>query len=114
MGVDPIELKWEGLSYTECTSDVVVLAEGSGRGSASGSNGTLSATGTEVTVNGIFGASCVYGSGAILDWGTTSGTSLTVNAVVPRISGGFTCPADTVWKGTMNVTNHSSVFWVNN
>ena len=113
-GVDPITGTIDTLKFTECSNTVTTLNAGNLDASASGTNGTLSATGSEVTVNGIFGVSCVYGSGAALDIGTTNGTTLTVNAVVPKISGPLVCPPDTRWKASFKITNHSTVDFRNN
>ena len=112
-GVDPITGSVEETRLTECTTTVTTLNNGSIDVSATGGNGTVSFTGSEITTNGIFGASCVYGAGLGLDIGAFEGTSLSVNTTVPRISGGFTCPSDVVWKASFQITNHSTVYFLN-
>lgn len=114
-GIDPITATIDSLTFTECTNTMLTLKRGTFDASAkSASSGTRTLTGTEWTINGIFGASCVYGASAGLDIGATTGTELVINSVVTRVSGGFTCPATVVWKATLRVTNHNSVNWVNN
>ena len=112
-GVDPITGSVQETKLTECTNTVPTLSNGSIDVTATGGNGTVAFTGSEITTNGIFGVSCVYGSGAALDIGAFEGTTLNVNTPVPRISGGFTCPSDVVWKASFQITNHSMVYFLN-
>lgn len=115
-GVDPITGNIEELEFTECSNTVDTLSTGTlnATHTGEGTSGKLTALGSEVTVAGIFGASCVYGASGALEIGTTSGTTLTVNAIVPRLSGGFSCPADTRWTAEFEITNHTEVDFINN
>lgn len=112
--VDPISGEVDTLNFTECTATVTTLANGTFDASTVGTNGTIAFTGSQVTVHPIFGASCVYGSDAAVDIGTTSGTSFHVTTTLPRSSGGFTCPADILWTASYDITNHTLVDWRNN
>jgi hypothetical protein len=71
-------------------------------------NGTVTGKNSEVTINGIFGSSCVYGTGAGTDLGVLNGgtpATIEINTIVPRISGGFLCPAEARWTAAYKVTN---------
>jgi hypothetical protein len=76
-------------------------------------NGTLTVFDTRVTKT-IFGVTCVYGPGASgADLGTLTGGSvatLDVEVVLPKISGGFVCPADVVWVGAYIVTTPQPLY----
>ena len=77
-------------------------------------NGTLTVNGTQVTKNlGILG-SCTYGPGA---GGTELGTliggspaTVRVEAVLPKLAGGATCPPDVVWTGAYAVTSPEPLY----
>ncbi|MDQ3725056.1 MAG: hypothetical protein M3335_04055 [Actinomycetota bacterium] len=80
-------------------------------------NGTLTASGTEVTINGIFGTSCVYGAGEGLNLGTVVGGSpatIAINTIVPRISGGFLCPAEARWTASYELTSPKPLYIAEN
>jgi hypothetical protein len=101
------ELTWEN-----CTKPTTTLKPGTLEihHITGTTNGTVTGSGSEVTINGIFGTSCVYGTGAGLDLGTlkgvTSGSaSLVINVSVPRTAGGFLCPSSAVWNAEYTVTS---------
>jgi hypothetical protein len=103
------------LVFAKCTNMAVTLAGGSAElhWIPGTNNGTLTTIGTEVTVN-ILGVSCIYGSGAGLDVGTTVGGnpgSLTLNVVFPRIGGPFVCPATARYTGKYTATSPKNA-WV--
>jgi hypothetical protein len=71
-------------------------------------NGTVTGKSTEVTINGIFGSSCVYGTGTGTDLGVLKGgtpATIEISTIVPRISGGFLCPTEARWTAAYKVTN---------
>jgi hypothetical protein len=85
----------------------------------SGLNGTVKSFGAEVTIGGLFGVSCVYGTSAT---GTTLGTlvgsttgdaTLSINTPVERKSGGFLCPASGNWVASYTVTSPSPLHVTN-
>ena len=104
------------LGWSGCTNTVNTLKVGSFeiRHTAGTDNGIFVLKDTEVTVNGIFGSSCNYGYGSAAgtEGALTGGSPATVQfeAVVPRISGGFTCPADTVWKAEFEVEEPAPLY----
>jgi hypothetical protein len=99
-------LTWEG-----CTKTTKTLTNGSlAIEHTSGVDGTLSATGTEVTVNTIFG-SCVFGPVGSLTLGTLKGgapATLTINTIIPRISG--PCPSEARWTASYTVTKPNPLY----
>jgi hypothetical protein len=97
-----------------CTTTTVSLAPGSLEIHwKEGTNGTLTVKGTEVTKM-IGSVSCVYGPAAGgVDLGTLTGGSpatVDVEAVLPKLSGGFLCPADVVWNGAYLVTTPQPLY----
>jgi hypothetical protein len=107
--------KITSLTWSGCTNTTTTIKTGKldVDNIAGGTNGTVTGTESEVTVNGIFGVSCVYGVGAGTDLGTLqsgANASLTISAIVNKTSGGFACPSDTRWTAEYRITNHSSVF----
>lgn len=90
----------KGITWTGCSTTVTVLSGGAGElhWISGTDNGTVTAKGFEVTTS-LFGTSCIYGLGSTMkDWGQVVGGSpgyMEINAVVPKISGGFLCPAET-------------------
>jgi hypothetical protein len=104
------------ITFSGCTNPVVTLNPGSAElhHIAGTDNGTLTTQKTEITINGIFGTSCVYGTGASLDMGTTVGGnpgSMTINTIVPRISGSFVCPVEARLTATYVATSPTNA-WV--
>ena len=74
-------------------------------------NGTVTGSGFEITLNGIFNTSCIWGTGTGLHLGTlTASTSATtpatilINAEVPRTVSNFLCPSKTRWTAAYKVT----------
>lgn len=104
------------LTLTECTKTTDTINPGSAElhWIAGTNNGTLTTIGTEVTVNTIFG-SCVYGAKATgTDYGTTVGGnpgSLTINTLIPKISGTLACPAEARLTGKYVATSPTKA-WV--
>lgn len=100
----------------ECTNPVTVLKTGKlSVFHISGThNGTVIAEGAELTVGGIFGASCVYGPGSGLDLGTYVGGTgeLNIKTVVNRVSGGFTCPSDVWWTASYRSTSPATPVYI--
>ncbi len=104
----------EELTWTNCTKPTTTVKNGSLEihHISGGTSGTVTGSGSEVTINGIFGTSCVYGTGAGTDLGTLVGATgphshatLAINTSVPRISGGFLCPSTAVWNANYTVTS---------
>lgn len=97
------DLTWSGCSKTTTT-----LAGGE---LSIASNGSVSGTGFEVTVNSIFG-SCTYGLGTGKTLGTlVSGTpaTLAINAKVSKVAGGGLCPAEPTWTANYTVTSPTTL-----
>lgn len=96
-----------------CTAPTHTLVNGSLSVEAtSGGNGTLSGSGSKVTV-GIFGLSCIYGTGTGTALGTVTGgnpATVTINAVINLIEGGIGCPKTTRWTATYTVTKPNPLF----
>jgi hypothetical protein len=105
---ESVEGAISNLSFTECNATVKVLAKGSLTvHHTSGSNGTVTSEGAEVTV-AIGGTSCVYGTPTAKDIGTLSGGNpavLNASASLTRISGGFLCANPATWTATYTVTS---------
>ncbi|MDQ3725057.1 MAG: hypothetical protein M3335_04060 [Actinomycetota bacterium] len=102
------------ISWSGCLKHTTTIAVGDFElHQANSDNGTLTATGVQVTINGIFGTSCVYGAGEGLNLGTVVGGSpatITINTIVPRISGGFLCPAEARWTASYEVTSPKPLY----
>jgi hypothetical protein len=104
------------LNFGGCSQVTVVVARGTleitkGAGDA----GTVVGKGSEVTLE-LFGVSCIYGTGTGTTLGTIAGgkeSELAVNAVLPKISGGFLCPATGRWTATYIVTAPHALHFVN-
>jgi hypothetical protein len=85
--------------------------------SLGGGNGTLTSSGTTVTVHTPLGFNCGYTTGAT-DIGTATGTTATGgtptldirNALIPRTEHSGLCGATGTWNGNYIVTNHH---WLN-
>lgn len=104
-----------GESGTECAKTTDTLKGGTiGITWIKGTiNGTVKSYGAEVTVGGIFGVSCVYGTEATgTDLGELKGVTgekedatLAINTPVLLKSGGFLCPPSAIWKANYVVTS---------
>jgi hypothetical protein len=78
-------------------------------------NGTVTAFGFKVTT-AIAGISCYFTFGTGAHFGVLTGGSpaiLHMNAVADKTPpSSFLCPADTVWEGTFQLTNHTAAYVV--
>jgi hypothetical protein len=102
-------LTWGAIGVPGCTKTTDTIAKGSLEVHAIGDthNGTLTASGAEVTVNTIFG-SCIYGTGNSKDLGEVVGgnpATITINTTVPKTGGNAACPAETRWTASYEVTS---------
>ncbi len=110
----------EGLTFTECNATVTVLQKGSleihTREANATANGTLTSTGTEVTVEFI-GTHCIFKTSST-DLGTLTGTgvvetnaTLDIEATIPRTGGrsGAFCGSTAQWTGSYKITNPSDL-----
>jgi hypothetical protein len=108
------------LSFTACTNGytVTVLSKGSLEvHKVTGTNtGTLTSTGTEVTVHTPLGFSCIYKTnsthiGTLTDSKATGGhATLDINAVsIPRTGDSSLCGATGQWSGSYTVTTPSTL-----
>jgi hypothetical protein len=112
-----VSSKLSSITWTGCTVETKTLAPGSGElhWITGTDNGTLTTSGTEVTVNtGFFGA-CVYGTGEGKDMGTTVGGnpgSLTISTTVKltKNESGL-CPSELKFTGTYVATSPKNA-WV--
>jgi hypothetical protein len=85
---------------------------------ANSDNGTVTAKGFEVTIDGIFGVSCVYTAGTGIHLGTLTGTTNATGHAVLHVAGTVTrttsssgfCPEKTIWNGTYKVTTPTGLF----
>jgi len=105
------DLTWSGCTFTTdtVTSGTVEATEASGGGT------TVTAKGSEVTINtGLFG-SCSYGVGTGIDLGTVAngGTELVISKPIKKTAGSF-CPESVIWRATYKVTNHNRWFFIKN
>ncbi len=79
----------------------------------SGGNTTITSTAAEVTV-ACSGTSCVYGTtGTETDVGTKTGGSparFTINASLPKVSGGFLCANPASWTAMYNVSTPNPLY----
>jgi hypothetical protein len=96
-----------GLSFTKCNATVTVLKKGSlFVAFTSGSDGTVSSEGAEVTVS-IAGTSCTYGTPTKKTLGTLTGGSpanLKAEASLSRVAGGFLCANPAAWTAEYTVS----------
>jgi hypothetical protein len=99
------------LDYSGCNAIFNTLSNGSLEitpNAPTGSNkGTLKGFGSEVTVSTL-GVSCVYGTAAGTTLGTVTGgnpATVSINASMPKISGGFLCGNPMSATGAYTVTS---------
>jgi hypothetical protein len=118
---NPVIVKVEELDYTMCTFPVTVVNTGEIDIShiSNTDNGTLTARGTEVTINtGFFGA-CTYGASAVgAHLGTVVGgkpAKITINALVPltKNESGL-CPAEVRWTASYVFTKPTPLYVTHN
>jgi hypothetical protein len=101
------------LSGCSNTTSVLKAGELSFPAIAGTDNGTVVARNTEVTFNGIFGASCVYGTGSGIELGTLVGggsPTLKLNAFLSLVSGNGLCPSQARWTAEYNVAEPKPVY----
>lgn len=103
------------VTQSGCSQTTDTIANGSGELMKAGTDeGEIVGKGTKVTL-GVFGVSCVYGTGEGTKLGTLKGGEapvLSVNATLPRIEGGFLCPSTGIWIGTFVVTTPHALHFV--
>jgi hypothetical protein len=100
------------LSFGGCNAEFKVLKTGTGEIHwTSKTNGTFTAEGMEVTGSAL-GVDCVYGgkisSGITLTGGTKP--TITINAKVPLISGGFLCANPGQMTASLTVTEPTPLY----
>jgi hypothetical protein len=109
-----------GLSFTECNATVTILKSGSleihTRTGSADNNGTLTSSGTEVTVEFI-GTHCIFKTSST-DIGTLTGSTntggnatLDIEATIPRTGGrsGAFCGSTAQWTGSYKVTSPAAL-----
>jgi hypothetical protein len=108
-----IESPINSMTWSGCSNTLHTVSNGKLSTTwSSGTNGEVTGSGSSWTYS-MFGTSCTYGTGAGTKLGTiTSGESpeLAVNAVIPKVAGGFLCPSDAVWQGTWILTSPHAVY----
>jgi hypothetical protein len=101
-------LTWGGCSQTTHT-----VSNGSLEiAYTSGSNGTVTGKGSQVTVQ-IFGVSCTYGTGEGTHLGSITGGSapiLKITTTVTKTAGGFLCPGTAGWDAEYVLTAPHALF----
>lgn len=105
-----------GLTFSECNATVTVIKSGSlevhTQEANNNHNGTVTSTGTEVTVE-LLGTHCIFATSGT-DIGTLTGSSNTgsnatfdISATIPRTEGrsGAFCGTSAQWTGSYKVTS---------
>jgi hypothetical protein len=110
---ETVKANVETLDYTGCNQTVTVLAKGTLEihTQGEGGNGTLTSSGTELTIKWTsLGIDCIYSTSST-DLGTLTGSTTTastatidVSATVPRTGGSFFCGSTGKWEGSYKVT----------
>ena len=100
------------LSFGGCNATLNVLKTGSGEIHwTSNTNGTFTASGLEITASTL-GVDCIYGgsvnSGITLNGGTSP--TISINAKVPLISGGFLCANPGTMIASLTVTEPTPLY----
>lgn len=99
-----VSLTWSG----SCTGPAATLKTGEAEiHHVTSGPSVVTTKSTEITIGGIFGESCVYGAGTGITLGSIAGgepATLTINAILPRIAGGFACPAESRWTALYTFT----------
>jgi hypothetical protein len=115
---EPVTGNIETLDWGGCIAPTVSLKNADNTyGSLSveatgGGNGTVSGKNSRVTV-GIFGVSCIYGTGAGTVLGTATGgepATIDINAAINLQEGGILCPPTTKWTATYTITKPNPLF----
>jgi hypothetical protein len=110
----------EALSFSKCNATVTVLQLGSleihTQNATANNNGTLTSSGTEVTVE-FFGTHCIFKT-SNTDIGTVTGSANTggnatfdISATIPRTGGrsGPFCGSTAQWTGSYKITSPSTL-----
>jgi hypothetical protein len=104
------------LTFEACNCEVVVVTKGTLEIHAAGSgNGTLTSSGTKVTVNcsTIFGnVHCIYTT-SNTDLGSLTGgaeATMDITATIPQESTNFLCAEESIWHATYKVTRPKPLF----
>jgi hypothetical protein len=109
----PLRGNIETLDWSGCIAPTVTTVNGSLSVEATGEeNGTVSGNGSKVTV-GIFGVSCIYGTGGGTTLGTATGgepATIDINAAINLQEGGLLCPKTTRWTATYTVTKPNPLY----
>jgi hypothetical protein len=102
------------LTFGKCNMTVAILKKGSfSIKSTSGGNGTVTLEGFEVTFsNG--GASCTYGGSISASLSGGAMASISTNASVTRLAGGFLCANPATWTADFTVTAPEPLYVANN
>ena len=112
----PITGSISNLTWSTCAFTTKTITNGSlDITKIAGTNdGTVTGTGSEVTVL-VFGfIDCVYGTGAgthlgTLDGVTSGNATLDIKATINLVSGGFGCPETTKWVANYTVTTPAAL-----
>ncbi|HET7455473.1 MAG TPA: hypothetical protein VFJ76_08135 [Solirubrobacterales bacterium] len=111
---EPLSGSISALTWSGCSKTTDTTATGELKIKAtSGGNGEVEGVGSSVTVSGIFGTSCVYGTGTGTKLGELQGgtpATLAISALVPRTVANALCPAETRWTASYTVTSPTSLF----
>jgi hypothetical protein len=101
-------LTWSNCSLTTTTSKLGTLEIHHITGT---DNGTLTASGFEVTIAQIFG-NCVYKSGTGNDLGTLKGGAPATISISTTVTGGgaFGCPSTATWTAAYTVTSPNPLY----
>lgn len=106
----------ESLTYSGCIHTEKTIKSGTIEfhhvTGGTASNGTFTIGGMEVTTE-FLGVSCVYGAGTGVNAGIVVGgnpAAIEISAVLPRVSGGFLCPAEARWTTTYSVTTPKPLY----
>jgi hypothetical protein len=103
------------LDWKNCTNTTVTIAKGSlSIEFTSGTSGSVSGKENEVTVDGIFGVSCTYGTGSGTKLGTITGgeaPKMKISAVgLTKTAGSFLCPSSAGWDAEYTVTKPHALY----
>ena len=106
----PVEGSVNTLKFSGCNATVTVIKTGKlVFHYTSGSNGTITSEGTEITINN-HSFSCTYGTPVATDLGAVAGGTparWNANASLTKISGGFLCATPASWTASYTFTTPS-------
>jgi hypothetical protein len=107
-----VSISISSLIFSKCSQATVTINLGSAEiMQTSGDAGTTVGKNAKVTLN-IFGVSCTYGTGEGTTLGTLTGgeaPELAINAVLPRVEGGFLCPSTARWTANYVYTSPHAI-----